>query len=71
MDKPKMVVAYSGGLDTSVMVKWLHEMLKLLETTETNITSWLADVVDFYNTRFNIGLTPQEKSDLVAFLGAL
>jgi len=25
MDKPKMVVAYSGGLDTSVMVKWLHE----------------------------------------------
>jgi argininosuccinate synthase len=25
MDKPKMVVAYSGGLDTSVMVKWLNE----------------------------------------------
>ena len=28
-------------------------------------------VVDFYNTRFNIGLTKQEKSDLVAFLGSL
>ena len=27
--------------------------------------------VDFYDTRFNIGLTPQEKSDLVAFLRAL
>jgi len=25
MDKPKIVVAYSGGLDTSVMVKWLIE----------------------------------------------
>jgi cytochrome c peroxidase len=31
----------------------------------------LATVVDFYNTRFSIGLTAQEKSDLVAFLGAL
>jgi hypothetical protein len=31
----------------------------------------LADVVDFYNQRFQIGLTPQEKRDLVAFLSAL
>ena len=31
----------------------------------------LADVVDFYNQRFNIALTVQEKSDLVAFLAAL
>jgi cytochrome c peroxidase len=31
----------------------------------------LDDVVDFYDTRFNIGLTDQEKADLVAFLGAL
>ncbi|WP_394829588.1 hypothetical protein [Pendulispora albinea] len=28
-------------------------------------------VVNFYNTRFNIGFTPQEQSDLVAFLQAL
>jgi cytochrome c peroxidase len=28
-------------------------------------------VVDFYNTRFNIGFTKQEKSDLVAFLRSL
>ena len=28
-------------------------------------------VVDFYNTRFNIGLTAQEKSDLAAFLATL
>ena len=28
----------------------------------------LADVVTFYNTRFSIGLTPSEVSDLVAFL---
>jgi cytochrome c peroxidase len=31
----------------------------------------IEEVVDFYNTRFNIGLTNREKSDLVAFLNAL
>lgn len=31
----------------------------------------LNDVVDFYNTRFNLNLTAQQKSDLVAFLSAL
>ncbi len=31
----------------------------------------LADVIEFYNGRFNIGLSAQEKSDLVAFLTAL
>ena len=31
----------------------------------------LADVVDFYNTRFNLNLTTQQQSDLVAFLSAL
>ncbi|HEY5366105.1 MAG TPA: hypothetical protein VIL19_06490, partial [Casimicrobiaceae bacterium] len=31
----------------------------------------LVDVVQFYNTRFNIGLTTQEQDDLVAFLLAL
>ena len=31
----------------------------------------LGEVVDFYDTRFNIKLTYREKSDLVAFLGSL
>lgn len=31
----------------------------------------LSDVVDFYNTRFNIGFTAQEKADLIAFLRSL
>lgn len=31
----------------------------------------LRDVVEFYNKRFNIGLTAQEKNDLVAFLSSL
>jgi cytochrome c peroxidase len=31
----------------------------------------LGDVVDFYDTRFAIGLTGKEKADLVAFLGSL
>jgi len=31
----------------------------------------LLDVVNFYEKRFEIGLTEQEKADLVAFLSAL
>jgi cytochrome c peroxidase len=31
----------------------------------------LADAVDFYNTRFNLQLTAQERADLIAFLHAL
>jgi len=31
----------------------------------------LGDVVDFYNTRFHIGFSSQEKQDLIAFLSAL
>jgi cytochrome c peroxidase len=31
----------------------------------------LEDVVEFYDTRFNIGLTDEEKADLLAFLKAL
>ena len=31
----------------------------------------LRDVVDFYDTRFHIGMTEQQKDDLVAFLSAL
>lgn len=33
--------------------------------------STLEEVVDFYNTRFNIGLTPHQESDLAAFLRSL
>jgi cytochrome c peroxidase len=31
----------------------------------------LGDVVDFYNTRFSIGFSSQEREDLIAFLSAL
>jgi len=31
----------------------------------------LSDVIDFYNKRFNVGITPQEKKDLMAFLSTL
>lgn len=31
----------------------------------------LSDVVEFYDKRFNMGMTPQEKRDLAAFLAAL
>jgi len=31
----------------------------------------LADVIDFYDKRFHVGFTAQEKKDLIAFLSAL
>ena len=31
----------------------------------------LADVIDFYETRFHLGLSDREKADLLAFLQAL
>jgi hypothetical protein len=31
----------------------------------------LGAAIDFYNTRFDIGITPAERADLIAFLGAL
>jgi cytochrome c peroxidase len=31
----------------------------------------LSDVVDFYDKRFSIGLSPQDKADLVHFLSSL
>jgi cytochrome c peroxidase len=31
----------------------------------------LRDVVEFYNLRFDIGFTDQERADLAAFLGSL
>jgi len=31
----------------------------------------IGDAVDFYNTRFNLGLSAQERADLIAFLRAL
>jgi hypothetical protein len=34
-------------------------------------TATLMDVVNFYDERFQLSLSPQEKEDLVAFLGAL
>src|ERR1019366_5207997 len=31
----------------------------------------LGDAIDFYNKRFNVGITAQEKNDLIAFLSTL
>ena len=31
----------------------------------------LGEVVDFYNARFNIGFTQEERADLIAFLSSL
>jgi cytochrome c peroxidase len=35
------------------------------------VATTLADVVEFYDARFTIGLSTQEKADLIAFLRSL
>ena len=50
------------------LVQWLKEMLVLLETTETDITSWLANVVDF---RYPLDMYLSTVSYFDAQVGAL
>ena len=50
------------------LVQWLKEMLALLETTETDITSWLANVVDF---RYPLDMYLSTVSYFDAQVGAL
>lgn len=58
----------AAGQAAAELVEWLKEMLKLLESTETNIMSWLADVVDF---RYPLALYLSTVSYFDAQVGAL
>lgn len=58
----------AAGKVPADLLKWLHEMLKLLETTETDITSWLANVVDF---RYPLDMYLSTVSYFDAQVGAL
>lgn len=50
------------------LLQWLKEMLGLLETTETDITSWIANVVDF---RYPLAMYLSTVSYFDAQVGAL
>ena len=62
------VAEMAAGRAPAELVNWLKEMVKLLETTETNIMSWLADVVDF---RYPLALYLSTVSYFDAQVGAL
>lgn len=49
----------------------LHALAARAPYFHNGSAATLDDVVNFYDQRFGIGFTDQEKSDLVAFLGAL
>lgn len=49
----------------------IHISSLLLDIFHDGSAADLHEVVEFYNTRFNIGLTKSEKDDLIAFLAAL
>jgi arylsulfatase A-like enzyme len=57
-----------GGEVPAGLVQWLKGMLRLLETTETDITSWLANVVDF---RYPLDMYLSTVSYFDAQVGAL
>lgn len=57
-----------AGRVTADLVQWLKEMLTLLEPTETDISSWLANVVDF---RFPLDMYLSTVSYFDAQVGAL
>jgi len=58
----------TAGRVPADLLKWLNEMLTLLETTETDITSWLANVVDF---RYPLDMYLSTVSYFDAQVGAL
>jgi hypothetical protein len=60
--------AMVGGKVPADLVQWLKEMLVSLETTETDITSWLANVVDF---RYPLDMYLSTVSYFDAQVGAL
>jgi hypothetical protein len=67
----------SAGLDSGeaperVAVRRQHLSVRSpLSYFHNGMAKDLWSVVDFYNTRFSIGLSKQENSDLVAFLRSL
>lgn len=58
----------AGGRVPVELLAWLKEMMKLLEKTETDITSWLANVVDF---RYPLSMYLSTVSYFDAQIGAL
>jgi len=60
--------AMVAGSVPADLLHWLKEMLVLLETTETDITSWLANVVDF---RYPLDMYLSTVSYFDAQVGAL
>jgi cytochrome c peroxidase len=49
----------------------LHALSSRAPYFHNGSAATLDDVVNFYDQRFGIGFTDQEKSDLIAFLGTL
>ncbi len=66
MDKPKMVVAYSGGLDTSVMVKWLHEKFNADVITATGDLGQAKELEGVKQKAFATGAVKAHIQDLKA-----
>ena len=64
MKKPKIVVAYSGGLDTSVMVKWLIETYNAEVITATGNLGQRAELVGVQEKAYKTGASKAYVVDL-------
>ena len=61
------IVAGNGGIDTSGCARSRSDR----PTFHDGSAATLDDVVTFYDDTFDMHLSPQDRADLVAFLGAL
>jgi argininosuccinate synthase len=64
MNKQKIVVAYSGGLDTSVMVKWLMEKYDAEIVTATGNLGQTKELVGVREKALKTGVTTAHVEDL-------
>jgi len=55
MKKPKIAVAYSGGLDTSVIVKWLQEKYNADVITVTGNLGQKKEIVGLADKAYKSG----------------
>ena len=67
----KEVLAHSTDVVTAASLDELAAGMNALQGTAEVSAQTLREVVDYYDRRYNIGYSEQEKQDLTNFLGAL
>ena len=67
---PAQTRTKAAGLDKDGPILKIGDAIAVADTAYGSAET-LEEAIEFYDTRFNIGLTAREKADLAAFLRAL